>query len=871
MPGLNLTKAEAVERAATVSRVSYAVDLDFSAGADTFRSDTVIEFDAVPGSSTFVEATGARIDVIELNGTPLDASAHGEGRIVLTDLAERNTLRVAGDFAYRNDGQGIHRFVDPADGEIYLYSQFAANDARAAFACFDQPDLKAPFTFTVTVPDHWVVVSNSPTPAPEPLEGLATVADADHGTARWSFGATAPIPPYGAAVVAGPYAFHEGMLRSAKGDIPARVYGRPELEAHFDAERVLADTQAGLDLYERVFRIDYPYEKYDQIYVPQYNLGAMENIGCVTISEDRLLFRGRASAANLEFRTVVVLHELAHMWFGNLVTMRWWDDLWLNESFAEFIGTWAAAETTEWTDAWVTFAADRKSVAYVQDQLPTTHAIVTEVPSTEATVSAFDMITYAKGASALKQLAAQVGEQTFFRGVTGYLKRYRHGNATLAEFLGEVEEAAGRRLDDWARVWLETPGVTTLRAVVAEDDAGRISRLAITEDVPAEHPVTRPHRVSVSGYLTGGAGLHREWAVDVTLDGELTEVPAATGLPMPDLLLVNDQDLTYAKLHLDERSLATLRTGIDAIDEPMVQATVLDALWHMARDGSLPAQVYIDAVLTLLSRLSNSATAESHIRLAVFALTRYLAPELTPTVTEAAAERVWSALAPAAAGSDAQLQLLKAYAAFAATPAQGDRLRALVDGSAELEGLPLDSDLRWDLIAGMAAAGSASVEDVDAYAAQDVTSAGQRRAAGARAAVASVEAKRAAWDALAHPTAGPATNAVQFELAAGLARAIDPALLAPLADDLLGDLRGYYDANAGFVGARVVKAVLPTALTGRVDGIAGRLEDWLAHHADAPSVLRKAVIEALDHVRRAAVAQAVSRAAMARAVSGASG
>ncbi|MDN4490948.1 aminopeptidase N [Demequina sp. SYSU T00068] len=861
MPGLNLTKAEAVERAATVANVSYRVDLDFTATADTFRSDTVVEFDAVDGASTFIEAAGARIDLIELNWEALDPVLHAEGRIVLAPLRARNTLRVAGDFAYRNDGQGIHRFVDPADGEVYLYSQFAANDARAAFACFDQPDLKAPFTFTVTVPDHWVVVSNSPTPEPEPLDGLATVADADHGTARWSFGPTAPIPTYGAAVVAGPYAFHEGLLHSAKGDVPARVYGRRELEEHFDAERVLADTQAGLDLYERVFRTDYPYEKYDQIYVPQYNLGAMENIGCVTISEDRLLFRGRASAANLEFRTVVVLHELAHMWFGNLVTMRWWDDLWLNESFAEFIGTWAAAEVSEWTDAWVTFAADRKSVAYVQDQLPTTHAIVTEVPDTEATVSAFDMITYAKGASALKQLAEQVGEAVFFRGVASYLKRYRHGNATLAEFLAEVEQAADRPLDAWARVWLETPGVTTLRAIVMEDDAGRISRLAIAEDVPAEHPVGRPHRVRVAGYLLGEEGLHRSWSVDAGLDGELTEVGAAVGLAAPDLLLVNDQDLSYAKLHLDDRSLETLRDGIGAIDEPMVQATVLDALWHMVRDGSLPAQVYVDAVLTLLPRLRNSATAESHVRLTVFALTRYVAPELTLPLTEAAAERMWAALAGAAPGGDPQLQLLKAYAWFATTPDQGERLRALVDGSAELEGLPLDSDLRWDLVAGMAASGAATLEQVDVYAARDVTSAGQRRAAGARAAIASPDAKRAAWDALGHPATGPATNAVQFELAAGLARAVDPRLLVPLLDDLLAGLRGYYDANAGFVGARVVKAVLPTALTGRVDGIAERLETWLTANADAPSVLRKAVIEALDHVRRAAVAQAVSRSA----------
>ncbi len=860
---MNLTKQEAAERFATVSHARYAIDLDFSDPGRTFRSDTTVEFDATPGASTFIEAAWADIDAIELNGEPLDPALHVEGRIPLEGLKEHNTLRVAGAFGYRNDGQGIHRFVDPADGEVYLYSQFAANDTRAAFACFDQPDIKGEFTFTVTVPDHWAVISNSPTPEPEPVDGTVTVAGVEHGLARWSFGPTVPIPSYGAAVVAGPYAYHEGVLHGTDGEIPARVYGRPSLEQHFDGDRVLEDTQAGLELYERVFQTPYPYEKYDQIYVPQYNLGAMENIGCVTISEDRLLFRGRATAAELEFRTVVVLHELAHMWFGNLVTMKWWDDLWLNESFAEFIGTWAAAEVSEWKDAWVTFAADRKSVAYVQDQLPTTHAIVTEVPDTEATVSAFDMITYAKGASALKQLAEFVGEDAFFGGVASYLQRYHHGNATLAEFLAEVETAAESRLDSWAEVWLETPGVTTLRPIIATDDAGALTRLAVAEDVPAEHPVHRPHGVEIAGYELSEGTFVRSWTVPATLDGPLTEVPEAAGRPRPDLLLVNDRDLTYAKLHLDDVSLANLEAHIAHVDDAMAQATVLDALWHMTRDGSLAAQRYIDAVLSVAPRLLNSATAESHLELMVVALRRYLAPEHVAEITEAAAERLWHAVGEAEHGSDIQLQLLKGYAQVASTTEQGLRLRALVEGTAEVAGLDIDSDLTWDLLGGLAAAGGIDVEEIDHYASRDVSAAGQRRAAGVRAAIASPEAKQAAWDALVRPADGPAINAVQFQMAAGLARAVDPALLAPLVEDLLGSLREYYDANAGFVGVRVARLVLPVNLVGRVDGLAGRLEQWLADHHDAPSVLRKVVVEGLDHVRRAQIAQTTSRMAAA--------
>jgi aminopeptidase N len=858
---MNLTKREAADRADLVSNVHYSVTLDFTTGGDTYRSDTTVTFDATPGATTFIEATGATIDLIELNGAPLDPADHREGRIVLAGLAGHNSLRIAGNFTYRNDGQAIHRFVDPADGEVYLYSQFAANDARGAFACFDQPDIKGSFSFDVTVPDHWVVVSNSPTPAPAPLDGTVDIAGTRRGRSRWTFAATVPIPCYGAAVVAGPYAFHEGVLHGTAGDIPARVYGRPSLEQHFDGDRVLADTQAGLELYERVFRTPYPYDKYDQIYVPQYNLGAMENIGCVTLSEDRLLYRGRASAAELEERTVVVLHELAHMWFGNLVTMKWWDDLWLNESFAEFIGTWAAAEVTQWKDSWVTFAADRKSIAYVQDQLPTTHAIVTEVPDTEATVSAFDMITYAKGASALKQLARYVGEDAFFGGVATYLERYHHSNATLAEFLAEVEAAAQRPLDEWASVWLETPGVTTLRAVVATDDAGVISRLAVAEDVPAEYPVHRPHRVEIAGYEVTDGVPRRAWTLPTTVGGELTEIDEAKGRAVPDLLLVNDRDLTYAKVHLDEHSLATLDASGGAIEDAMVQAGVLDALWHMTRDGSLPAQRYVDAVLTLLPRVANSATAESHVALMVVALRRYLAPELLATVSESAAESLWSALAAAEPGSDIQLQLLKGYALLAATEDQGLRLRALVEASADLPGLPVDSDLLWDLLGGMAACGGLTTDELDAYAARDVSAAGERRAAGVRAALASPAAKQAAWDALVRPVDGPAANAVQFELAAGFTRAIDPGVLVPVLDDLLGSLREYYDANAGFVGARVVKHVFPVQLTGRVDDLAARVTAWLAANADAPSVLRKAVVEGLDHIHRAQVAQAVSRMA----------
>ncbi|WP_084125898.1 aminopeptidase N [Demequina sp. NBRC 110054] len=860
MPGLNLTKIEAAARAAVVSDVAYDVALDFTLPGDVFRSRTVLTFDAERGTTTFLDLVAHEVTRVEIDGEEVaPASVTTDGRLRLHSLSGSTRVVVDALMPYRTDGQGVHRFVDPETSETYLYTQFAANDARSAFACFDQPDIKGRFTFTVDAPAHWVVVSNSTTPAPATVEGAMTgvAPSGSVGVSRWTFGETDPLPCYVAAVMAGPYAYAEGALTSSKGEISARVYGRAQLEAHLDAEELLGTVQAGLELYERVFGTPYPYEKYDQLFVPEYNLGAMENVGAVTISEDRLLFRGRPSDGEREARQNVVLHELAHMWFGNLVTMRWWDDLWLNESFAEFIGTWATEKVTEFADSWVTFGANRKSVAYVQDQLPTTHAIVTEVPDTEATVSAFDMITYAKGASALKQLAAYVGEEAFFGGVASYVSRYAYGNATLAEFLAEVEASAGHDLSAWAQAWLETPGVPTLSADLVEKDDATIASLAVVETPAADFPVAHPHRLTVAGYSHGDEAFSREWEADVALEAGSVAVPEAAGKPLPDLLLVNDGDRSYAKLRLTEASVATAVAHIGDLTEAKPQALVLDALWHMCRDAQLPAEKYIDAALTALPVMANSTAAESHVRTLVVALTRYLPPTRLDAVGEEAAERLWASLLGATPASDIQLQLLKAYAQVARTPAQAARLDALVHGESRLPELTIDTDLSWLLLQSLAAAGAVDAAGIDAHLASDDTAAGRRRAAGAKAAIGTREAKRAAWESLVRPNGPTLNNATQYEVGLGLARVTDPALIAPLAEKILDDLLDYYVPNEGFVGARVARYVFPIATIGRVPGIDAKVEAWLTAHADAPSVLRKVVVECLDEMRRAAAAQAV--------------
>lgn len=859
MPGMNLTKSEAQERSAVVSNTNYTVSWDFTDEGDRFRTSTRISFDTPDGASTFLDCAAEEVTRIVLNGTELDPrSVVSTGRIALENLRAHNEVEIDAAFAYRVDGQGIHRFIDPEDGEVYLYSQFAAVDARAAFPCFDQPDIRGTFAITVTAPARWHVVSNYPSAGPQRVAGAATsVGGIDDAVHRWSFETTPALPTYVAAVVAGPYAYESGTLLSRKGEIPTRVFGRKNLASHLDADEMIATVQAGINLYERVFDTEYPYAKYDQIFVPEYNLGAMENVGCVTFSEDRLLFRSRPSQALRQQRVNIVLHELSHMWFGNLVTMRWWDDLWLNESFAEFVGTWATEQATPWTDAWVTFGASRKSVAYIQDQLPTTHAIVTEIPDVEATVSAFDMITYAKGAAALKQLAAYVGEDAFFGGVATYLKRYAFGNATLAEFLAEVEKSAGTDLGPWASAWLETPGATTLRPVVEADDAGLITSFAVAEDVPEAFPTHRPHRITIAGYRHREGTFERAWAADASLTGALTAVEDVVGRERADLILVNDLDRTYAKTRLDETSLDTVTGYIAHLTEPMALASVLDSLWHMCRDAHLPAEHYIDAVLTAMPQFTNSETAESHLRTLAVALSRYVSPARTHAVGEAVAERLWEILESAAPGSDLQLQAVQGFARFAATPTQGARLADLLDGADRHNGLEVDTDLAWDLLTGMVAVGAGGRGSIAARLAQDPGAIGQRRAAGAQAAIGKLDAKQTAWESLVRPAA-PVPNAVQYEIAAGLARAVDPAMMAPLATTILDDLRAYYEANEGWVGARVARSVFPTWATGRVDALDTRIERWLADNADAPSVLIKIVTEGLDDVRRAMAAQAVA-------------
>ncbi|HXR43369.1 MAG TPA: aminopeptidase N, partial [Pseudolysinimonas sp.] len=551
MPGENLTRLEAQERADIIDVESYDVTLDLTTGAETFRSTTVVRFRAHGGTATFIDAITSRIHSITLNGSavPVDEVADG-ARIRLIGLQEHNELTVVADFAYTNTGEGLHRFVDPVDGEVYLYTQFEVPDSRRVFAVFEQPDLKATFRFTVTAPGYWKVVSNSPTPEPT-LSG-------DTGT--WAFEPTPRISSYITALIAGPYQSVHSELTSASGRVvPLGIFVRQSLAQHLDADYLFDITRKGFAYYEEKFGYPYPFEKYDQLFVPEFNAGAMENAGAVTFTEV-YVFRSKVTDAIKERRVVTILHEFAHMWFGDLVTMKWWNDLWLNESFAEWASTIATAEATEWVQAWTTFQAMEKSWAYRQDQLPTTHPIVATINDLEDVQVNFDGITYAKGGSVLKQLAAWVGIDEFFAGVGAYFRRYAYGNTELKDLLAELEATSGRDLTSWGMQWLETAGVNTLRPEIETDGDGRITAFRIRQSAPDDQPTLRPHRLAIGFYDTSGTGtkLVRTHRLELDIDADAsTEVPELVGMTQPDLVLLNDDDLAYAKIRMDERSFRT--------------------------------------------------------------------------------------------------------------------------------------------------------------------------------------------------------------------------------------------------------------------------------------------------------------------------
>ena len=851
----NLTRDEAAVRSALLTVASYHVDLDLAGGDETFSSVSVIRFDcAAPGSTSFINLTAPAVREITLNGEPVGLDAFDGDRITLTGLAVSNVLRVAADCAYSRSGEGLHRFTDPADGRVYLYSDLETFDAHRVYACFDQPDMKATYELAVTAPADWLVVSNM---APE--SSIADGEAQDGKARRWQFPPTPVMPTYITAVAAGPY----HVVRDEHDGIPLGVFCRQSLAEYLDPDEILEVTRQGFDFYHNSFGIKYPFEKYDQLFVPEFKEGAMENAGCVTFLE-AYIFRSRVTDFAREARGETILHEMAHMWFGDLVTMRWWNDLWLNESFATWAGTLAQVEATRWTSAWTTFAQLYKSWAYRQDQLPSTHPIAADIPDIHAVEVNFDGITYAKGASVLKQLVAYVGRENFLAGVRKYFAAHAWANATLADLLSALEETSGRDLASWSREWLQTAGVNTLRPSYAVDSEGRFTEFAVEQEAAATHPLLRSHRIAIGLYDRTEEGLSRRLRVETDVAGPRTVIPELAGQSRPDLVLVNDDDLTYAKIRLDEHSLRTLvDASIGAFTESLPGALCWAAAWDMCRDGEMAARDYVKLVLSGISSVADISVVQTLLRQAGQAARRFADPGWRETGLAMVATALRDLLGTAPAGSDEQLAYLRAFAGVATSADDLALLAALLDGSVRLDGLTVDTDLRWALLARLVSRGAPSPSgfgsfgpaEIDAELARDATDAGERHAATCRAAIPTAEAKRETWRTL---ISGELTIAMFRAALAGFVDLDHPELIEPYRDDyfaVVGDV--WRDWSSAMAQDFVSGAYLLGAIS---EETVQATDDYIAR-AEPPAALRRLLIEGRDDVLRALRCQARDRQA----------
>jgi aminopeptidase N len=843
----NLTRDQAVERAALVTVDNYRIDLDLTdgdgkPGERTFRSVTTVAFDALAGADTVIDIAAGNVRSATLNGRELDVSGYDESTgIALSGLAEHNVVVVDADCRYSNTGEGLHRFVDPVDGEVYLYSQFETADAKRMFACFDQPDLKATFDVKVTAPQHWQVISNG-----------ATVS-VDGGV--HTFATTPRMSTYLAALIAGPYARWDDVHRDENGDIALGIFCRATLAEFMDAERLFTQTKQGFGFYHKNFGVPYAFGKYDQLFVPEFNAGAMENAGAVTFLED-YVFRSKVTRASYERRAETVLHEMAHMWFGDLVTMRWWDDLWLNESFATFASVLCQSEATEFTEAWTTFANSEKSWAYRQDQLPSTHPVAADIPDLAAVEVNFDGITYAKGASVLKQLVAYVGLEHFLSGLRDYFRAHAFDNATFDDLLAALEKASGRDLSDWGRQWLKTTGLNTLRADFDVDADGCFTRFAVTQSGAAPGAgETRVHRLAVGVYDDDGSGklvrAHRE---ELDISGASTEVPALVGVSHGKLLLVNDDDLTYCSLRLDPESLRTALDRIADIAEPLPRTLVWSAAWEMTRDAELRARDFVSLVSGGIQAETEVGVAQRLLLQAQTALSSYANPEWAQSEGwPAFADRLLELARAGAAGSDHQLAFVNALCTSVLSTRHVVVLADLLDhdpAELGLAGLSIDTDLRWRIVTALAAAGEIDADGpatpfIDAEVQRDPTAAGKRFGAQASAARPQAAVKESTWKTVTEDDA--LANITARSMIAGFVKPGQAELLKPFGARYFAAIRGIWERRSSEVAQTVVVGLYPSWDISD-DGIAAA--DAFLADPELLTALRRLVLEGRAGIER---------------------
>lgn len=707
---------------------------------DTFLSRTTATFGAIPGSSSWIDLIAPEVQSITLNGESLDLSHFDGFRIQLSNLKADNVLEVVAVCNYSITGEGLHKFTDPADNEIYLYSQFEIADARRVFACFDQPDLKATFSFEVSAPSHWKVFSNT----------TANISDIDNGKLH-SFKITPRISTYITAICAGNYFGVEDSYSGKFGTYPLGLYCRQSLSEFLDADDMFLITKQGFGVFEDAFDVGYPFEKYDQIIVPEFNAGAMENAGCVTFYEG-VIYRSRATDHEREFRSNTILHEMAHMWFGDLVTMKWWDDLWLNESFAEWASYYANNEGTRFKQAWTAFMVDRKLWAYREDQMSGTHPIATDMIDLDTVEVNFDGITYAKGASTLRQLVAFVGEADFMKGISSYFKKHAWGNTELKDLLHELELASGRDLSGFTKSWLQTSGVNLMYPEVDVDADGTYKSVVIKQLPPTEPPGLEPelrtHRMALGLYNTSSEGLLRSEKIEIDVSGAETPVSALSGVKQPDLLLLNDEDLTFTKIRLDARSLKTAVESTGDIPDSLPRALLLSAAWDMTRDAEMSTGDFITLVKRALPKETFIPIIQRVLMQLRTAAQLYSNPAKREQHLEALADTFLNWAQTFEEGSDAQFASAKNFVSIARTDKQLDVVTKLYSEEMNIPGVKLDTDFRWLLLDRLVQVGRCGTAEIEAEAARDKTSTGRNNAAKAKAAIPTKEAKAQAWKSI---------------------------------------------------------------------------------------------------------------------------
>ena len=843
MSGTNLKQVEAAQRSQILKVESYKIDLDVTTGAQTFLVKTTIKFAGLkPGETTFIDCVGKRVISAKLNGADFDPKFDGES-IFLPPIAAENTLEIEHEGIYSTSGEGLHRFVDPADDEVYLYTQFETGDARRMYACFDQPDQKATFSISTITPKHWEVISNY---------GIESTKDLDGDRKHIQFATSQVISTYVTAIVAGAYKSVHDEYKGEK-TIPLGIYARKSFFQHVDAEKIFEVTKQGFAYFEKTFGLAYPFGKYDQIAVAEYNWGAMENVGCVTFHEDVLIFRSKVTERSYISRATTIHHEMAHMWFGDLVTMKWWQDLWLNESFAEWASYMSVSESTKYKHAWTEFNSVRKNWAYRADQLTSTHPIAVEMEDLDDVRTNFDGISYAKGASVLQQLVAHVGRDNFIAGLRKYFAKHAYKNTELIDLITELQATSGKDLTAWVATWLRTAGVNTLRPVVTLD-GDKYASVSVKQEVPPM-PVgskeLRPHHLFIGLFDLHDGTLVRRESIEVDIDGELTEIKEFAGKKAADLLLINDHDQSYAKLRFDERSVETMKSYEGKLDDSLARGLIWASLWDSTRDGELSASDYINIALNTLKGETDISMITATFMQIDTAIWAYVAPQNRDAMRLAVANAAEAFLDKAKPGSDHQLQYARAFTNNAVTPAQFDRLKAMLDGA--VDGLTIDADLRWYIFLCGVKRGIYGPTEIAAEADRDKTAHGKQYVAFAHAAIPSVAAKAAAFKSV---TTDDLSNSIHSYKCRGFNESIHGDLLEGFVDEYFDAILKVWATKGFEIAETTATLTFPTWAIS--DETVKKAQHWLdVTGKDASHALRRTVAEGRDAMTRALKARAV--------------